>query len=286
MLQNLVNSTDNTSVILYYIVFLVTMWFPPEKLYRPFLVSCVGFAITVFGLLIWSVHAAGGAGYYFSKDYVPEVSLGDSVPWAVVYGATAVLGNMAVITLGQADWCRFSASGARAPMIAQFVACPLFTFIICILGIIITSAASDVLGDAYWQPYLLLREIQAHYNNSAGSRAAVFFASAACAFAQVCVNIILNSVASAMDLTSYAPKWLNIRRGAYLIAAVGFAVNPWQITTTAATFITVLNGFGIFYGPCSGILVADYWIVRKKLVKSRTRHSPIVDFDLLTHYSG
>lgn len=40
-----------------------------------------------------------------------------------------------------------------------------------------------------------------------------FFASAACAYAQVCVNIILNSVASAMDLTAYAPKWLNIRRG-------------------------------------------------------------------------
>lgn len=29
------------------------------------------------------------------------------------------------------------------------------------------------------------------------------------------------------------------------------------------------HSFGIFYGPCSGILVADFWIVRKRRVKSR-----------------
>lgn len=31
----------------------------------------------------------------------------------------------------------------------------------------------------------------------------------------------------------------------------------------------VLSGFGTFYGPISGILVADFWIVRKRLIKMR-----------------
>ncbi|WPA99492.1 uncharacterized protein RHO25_004110 [Cercospora beticola] len=70
-----------------------------------------------------------------------------------------------------------------------------------------------------------------------------------------------------MDLQAWAPKWLNIRRGAYIIAAIGIAVNPWQLTVNAQTFIAVLNGFGNFYGPCSGILVTDFWIVRKRLIK-------------------
>lgn len=137
------------------------------------------------------------------------------------------------------------------------------------IGIIVTSASANILGDTYWQPYLLLRNIQAHYNNSARSRVALFFASAACAFAQVTVNIILNSVASAMDMASYSPRYLNIRRGAYIIAAVGVLVNPWKITSSAETFITALSGFGIYYGPCAGIFVADFWIVRKRLVKMR-----------------
>lgn len=37
----------------------------------------------------------------------------------------------------------------------------------------------------------------------------------------------------------------------------------------ASTFIQVLTGFGTFYGPISGIIVADFWIVRKRLIKMR-----------------
>lgn len=41
------------------------------------------------------------------------------------------------------------------------------------------------------------------------------------------------------DMASYSPKWLTIRRCSYIIAALGIVTNPWQITTTAATFIQV-----------------------------------------------
>lgn len=77
-------------------------------------------------------------------------------------------------------------------------------------------------------------DIQAYYDNSPGSRAAIFFASAACALAQVCVNMILNSVAAAMDMSAYSPQWLTTRRCSYIIAALGIVTNPWQITTTAS----------------------------------------------------
>lgn len=97
-------------------------------------------------------------------------------------------------------------------MLAQVIACPIFIYLAFALGIIVTSASSSVLGTAYWQPFELMRYIQVYYNNSAASRAAIFFASAALALAQVCVNIILNSVAAAMDMASYNPKWLTIRR--------------------------------------------------------------------------
>ncbi|EMF15057.1 Transp_cyt_pur-domain-containing protein [Sphaerulina musiva SO2202] len=266
--QGTMELKDFVGFVIYYVVYLIVMWLPPEKMHRPFMVSCVGFTLTVFGLLIWSVHHSNNTGGpYFARDYQPDALLANSLPWAVIYGATSVLGNVGVVTLSQADWCRFAKNGNRIPMIAQIVACPLMIYAAYALGIVVTSAASQTLGSALWQPYLLLRAIQKYHNNSPRSRAAVFFASATCAYAQVCVNIVLNSVSSAMDLTAWSPKYLNIRRGAYLIAAVGIAVNPWQLTATAQTFIAVLNGFGIFYGPCSGILIADFWIVRKRFVK-------------------
>lgn len=108
------------------------MWLPPEKMHRPFMVSCVGFTLTVFGLLIWSVHHSNNTGGpYFARDYQPDALLANSLPWAVIYGATSVLGNVGVVTLSQADWCRFAKNGNRIPMIAQIVACPLMIYAAC-----------------------------------------------------------------------------------------------------------------------------------------------------------
>lgn len=111
---------------------LIVMWLPPEKMHRPFMVSCVGFTLTVFGLLIWSVHHSNNTGGpYFARDYQPDALLANSLPWAVIYGATSVLGNVGVVTLSQADWCRFAKNGNRIPMIAQIIACPLMIYAAC-----------------------------------------------------------------------------------------------------------------------------------------------------------
>ncbi|KAL8283189.1 hypothetical protein RQP46_005967 [Phenoliferia psychrophenolica] len=258
--------TDLIGLFIYYLIFLIAMWFPPERLQKSFFVSCVGFVMVVAGLLIWSVSAAGGAGPYFNASYeAPKLS--GNPGWAWMFGATASLGSAGVVVLGQADWNRFSAGGATGPAVAQLWACPLSIFLASVCSIIITSASSEVLGEAQWQPQLLLRAIQKHYDDSPRARAAVFFASLSIVFSQVCVNIILNSVSAAMDLMAFAPKWLNIRRGAYLVALIGICVNPWQLTVNAQTFLTVLSGFGIFYGPMAGILTADFWICRRRVLK-------------------
>lgn len=42
-----------------------------------------------------------------------------------------MLGNVGVVTLSQADWCRFAKNGNRIPMIAQIIACPLMIYAAC-----------------------------------------------------------------------------------------------------------------------------------------------------------
>jgi NCS1 family nucleobase:cation symporter-1 len=71
-------------------------------------------------------------------------------------------------------------------------------------------------------------------------------------------------VAAGMDLTSVAPKYLNARRGGYLLATVGFVVCPWNYVNSASTFTIVLSSFGLFISPLLGMYMADFWVVRKK----------------------
>lgn len=51
-----------------------------------------------------------------------------------------------------------------------------------------------------------------------------------------------------------------------MIAAViaGWVLVPWKILSSAATFLSFMNGYSVFLAPISGILVADYWLVKKQ----------------------
>ncbi|ORY23825.1 permease for cytosine/purines, uracil, thiamine, allantoin-domain-containing protein [Naematelia encephala] len=255
--------TDFIGFLIFYIFFLIVMRIPPEKLQKPFLVTSIGFFLTIIGLLAWATSTAGGAGPYFHG--VTEASRGN-LGWSTMFGLMAIVGNFSVTSLGMSDWTRYSKT-PRSPLLSQLIACPLAMGSSCVIGIIVTSCSKAILGEAIWQPYSLLQAVQAHYNNSPGSRAAVFFAALACACAQITVNIILNSYAAAMDITAVAPKYLNIRRAAYVVAAVGLATCPWQITSAAATFMDVLAGFGVFYGPAAGVQLAEFFFIRKRHIK-------------------
>jgi cytosine/uracil/thiamine/allantoin permease len=81
--------------------------------------------------------------------------------------------------------------------------------------------------------------------------------------AQLGIDIVLNSVSAGMDLAGLWPRYLNIRRGAYILACLGFAVNPWQYLSNASVFLTVISGFGIFLAPFTGVLLTEYLIVRR-----------------------
>lgn len=59
------------------------------------------------------------------------------------------------------------------------------------------------------------------------------------------------------------PKYFNIRRGQVVCAILGFAICPWLIQAKAASFLAFLNGYTVFLGPLIGLLVSDYWLVRR-----------------------
>lgn len=110
-------------------------------------------------------------------------------------------------------------------------------------------------------------------DNTAGMRAAIFFLSLVFILSQLCVNVSLlllpsdpthqslicwdlqtagNAITGSIDLQSIFPKWVNDRRGPFIVAVVGFAMQPWQLLNSATTFISVVSSYSIFLGPLTG----------------------------------
>jgi NCS1 family nucleobase:cation symporter-1 len=60
------------------------------------------------------------------------------------------------------------------------------------------------------------------------------------------------------------PKYINIRRGQYACIIIALATTPWNIQNSATSFTAFLSGYSVFLGPPCGILLADFWIVRRQ----------------------
>ena len=87
--------------------------------------------------------------------------------------------------------------------------------------------------------------------------------STAFALAQLGTNIAANSVSAGTDMTALLPRWLNIRRGGYICAAIGLAMNPWNLLSSTNNFTTYLSAYSVFLSSIAGVIICDYYFVRK-----------------------
>jgi len=175
--------------------------------------------------------------------------------------------------LNQSDYSRF----ARKPgdqIWSQLVAVPISATMTALIGIICTSCAAGFYPDEplLWQPYALLTAIQTH--GGAGARAVAFFGGCAFIVSQFGINVSGNAISGGIDLSGLFPRFINIRRGAYITACIGLAINPWQLLNKPNTFITVLSSFAVFLGPATGLMITDYVYLRKKKLRLSHLYMP------------
>ena len=85
--------------------------------------------------------------------------------------------------------------------------------------------------------------------------------------AQFGMVVANNGVSAGIDLASLFPRFFTIRRGMIVMSGLAFVLNPWQLLNGASKFLNVLGGYGVFLGPMTGIMFADYFLVRHRKYK-------------------
>lgn len=253
---------DTASLVSFFIflaVFAPMLLVAPERLQVPFRVGFVMIPCTVIGMLVWALSANRGAG---ALIHTGPTMQGSILGWNTVYGLQSVVGVFGSGCLGQSDWTRYSKT-PNAALFGQIVTAPIAICLTALCGLLVTSATAEIYGEVLWNPFQLLLAIQQN-SLSAGARAGTFFAGLGFLASALALCIVTNSVAGGMDLAALCPKYINIRRGSYLIIIIAVATCPWQFVTQATTFITVLSGWSVFLSPMAGIVISDYFLVRKQ----------------------
>ncbi len=229
-------------------------------------------------LVIWSLTAAHGVGPLFSTPskytatgflttaLAPGVALFISAAWATMI-------------LNIPDLTRFARSNRDATL-GTFIGLPLGTLVFYTMAAIIVSGTQAVYGKALWNPSDILLAI----NNPVLTVVGALLIT----FATMSVNIAANLVSPAYDLTNLLPKIFNFRRAAVVGIVVSFAYMPWRLMQTPATLFNVLGNIGAVLGPATGIIMADYFVVRRRLLdvpelyKANGRYRSFHGFNLLS----
>ncbi|KAF5374308.1 hypothetical protein D9758_004634 [Tetrapyrgos nigripes] len=273
-------TNDFVATMIFWLVSLPLLAIPPEYYKVPFRYATLSITVTAFAMFIWALAKEGGGGPLLSDptrfmglDNVPK---GSDLAWKMVLGITTQIANISAGILNQSDYTRF----ARKPgdqIMSQIICVPIMSILTALVGVICTSCAAGFYPDEelLWQPYDLLIAIQTHGGN--GARAATFFAGCAFVISQWGINISGNGVSGGIDLSGLFPKYINIRRGAFLTACAGLAINPWKLVNTANTFITVLSSFAVFLGPATGLMVTDYVVIRRRKLRLSHLYNPSRD---------
>src|SRR6266404_3605081 len=101
-----------------------------------------------------------------------------------------------------------------------------------------------------------------------GNPVAVVIAMLALLLATLNVNVAANLVSPSNDFSNLSPRLISFRTGGLITCVVGVAVfQPWKLLANYSNYIFGwLVGYSGFLGPIAGVMICDYFIVRKKIL--------------------
>jgi NCS1 family nucleobase:cation symporter-1 len=205
-------------------------------------------------LLAWAVTEAKGFGPLLSQRG-KFGTLAEFLP-VFVPSLTAMIGFWATLSLNMPDFTRFGRS-QREQVLGQMVALPTTMFVFAAMGVLITSASAIIYGEAIWDPIKLI----GRFSNPLVIAISMFTA----VVATLAVNIAANVVSPANDFANAFPRLIRFKTGGLITGILGIVIQPWRLLADPSGYIfNWLLGYSGGLGSIAGVLIADYWIVRKR----------------------
>ena len=209
-------------------------------------------------LLAWAYHAAGGFGAMLSVPSAFDVGQRKAGQfWSFFFPAlTGMVGFWATLSLNIPDFTRYAYS-QRDQVIGQAVGLPTTMGLYSFIGVAVTSATVVIFGSSIWDPVVLVTRFR--------NPAVLVIALLCLGIATLATNIAANVVSPANDFANINPRKISFRTGGYITGVIGVLMMPWKLVADPSGYIFKwLVAYSALLGSIGGILIADYFIVRRR----------------------
>lgn len=214
------------------------------------------------GLIVWALPKVS-----ISEVLATPATRPADAPVAAYFMAalTAMVGFWATLSLNIPDFSRFAES-QKSQIAGQIIGLPLTMFLFSGLGVLLTSASTELVGETIADPINLIGKID--------SSLWVVLSMLMIILATISTNTAANVVSPTNSFQNIAPKYINESKGVLVTGFIGIALMSWELAKKLGWFesdVSVeslysnwLLGYSSLLGPIAGIMIVDYFLVKKQ----------------------
>jgi NCS1 family nucleobase:cation symporter-1 len=247
----------------FWLINMAVVWRGIETIKSLQVVSAPFMLIVGLALLFWMVGRAGGFGVVLASAGAFQSSDGATGVrpefWKTfVPSLTGIVGFWATVALNIPDFTRYAKS-QKAQMLGQAIGLPAAMTLYSFIGIAVTAATVIVTPDhkAIWSPI----ELIASFHQSA----IALIGLVALLLATLNTNVAANVVSPSNDFSNLRPNLISFRMGGLITGVLGILCMPWKLAADPDRYINGwLIGYSGLLGPIAGVMIADYFIIRKR----------------------
>jgi NCS1 family nucleobase:cation symporter-1 len=205
---------------------------------------------TMAAMAIWIFVEAGGSIAWSSNKALegPEMWLtifAGGALWVSIYGT---------FVLNFCDFTR-SAVSKKAVVRGNFWGIPINMLVFGAIVVVMAGGQFKINGTIIKSPSDIVQTIP--------NTLFLVLACLALLILTIAVNLMANFVAPVYALTNLFPRRLNFRRAAMVSATIGLVILPWNLYNNPLVIVYFLGGLGALLGPLFGVVMADYWLIRR-----------------------
>ncbi|MFE1594801.1 NCS1 family nucleobase:cation symporter-1 [Nocardia sp. NPDC058705] len=179
-----------------------------------------------------------------------------SVP--VMLGAIAlVVSYFSGPMLNFGDFSRYGKSFAAVKK-GNFLGLPVNFLVFSVLVVVTASLTLPVYGELITDPVATVARIDSTF--------AIVLGALTFTIATIGINIVANFISPAFDFSNVDPQRISWRAGGMIAAVGSVLITPWNLYNNPDVIHYTLEVLGAFIGPLFGVLICDYYLVRKQKV--------------------
>jgi NCS1 family nucleobase:cation symporter-1 len=242
--------------LLFWLLNMFVVYLGVESIKKLLVFKAIFLPLAALALLFWAVNASKGLGPILQQ---PSKFQNHLQFWNFFFPAlTGMVGFWATLSLNIPDFTRYAKS-QKAQINGQAIGLAPSMTMFAFIGVVVTSATTIVYGTTIWNPVDLASKFD--------SKIWVSLAMIAVAISTLATNIAANIVSPANDFSNLWPRQINFRMGGYITGIIGILIFPWKLVADPSGYIyNWLIGYSALLGPVGGIMIADYFFIRKQIL--------------------